>query len=281
MDAGVGVSGAAPSGKPQPAALVPNELWLVPIACRLARHCASHVHFIRHFWFNVAAMIWILLLLALLAIVFGPALWAKWVLAAYGDERAYFPGTAGELARHLLDEADLVAVQVEATDQGDHYDPANKAVRLGRKNHDSRSLSAVVTAAHEVGHALQDRDGYGPLRTRTRLIGATHGIQRIGSGIIMGTILITAFVRSPGLALLGVGAGILTLAISVVIHLVTLPVEFDASFNRAMPILDREGYIPKADLPAAKRILTACALTYVAASLVNLLNLWRWIRYLR
>jgi Zn-dependent membrane protease YugP len=67
----------------------------------------------------------------------------------------------------------------------------------------------------------------------------------------------------------------------VVIHLVTLPVEFDASFNRALPILDRDGYLPKQDLPAARRILKACALTYVAAALVNLLNLWRWIRVFR
>ncbi len=217
----------------------------------------------------------------ILAVVFGPQLWARSVIARYGDDRPYFPGTAGELARHLLDEADLREVEVEPTDQGDHYDPAAKAVRLGRKNHDSRSLSAVVTAAHEVGHALQDRDGYGPLTTRTRLIKATQGIQRIGSALIFGSIFLTAFVHSPALMLLGVLAGIGTLAITVVVHLVTLPVEFDASFNRAMPILDREGYIPKADLPAAKRILKACAYTYVAASLANLLNLWRWIRYLR
>ena len=71
------------------------------------------------------------------------------------------------------------------------------------------------------------------------------------------------------------------MASAVVIHLVTLPVEFDASFNRALPILDRGGYLPRSDLPAARRILKACALTYVASSLAGLLNLWRWIRYLR
>lgn len=220
-------------------------------------------------------------LIVILAVVFGPRLWARSVIARHGDERAYFPGTAGELARHLLDQAGLREVEVEPTDQGDHYDPAAKAVRLGRKNHDGRSLSAVVTAAHEVGHALQDRDGYVPLATRTRLIKATHGIQRLGSVLIFGSIILTAFVHSPALALIGVLAGIGTLAISVLVHLVTLPVEFDASFNRALPILDREGYIPKSDLPAARRILKACAYTYVAASLANLLNLWVWIRYLR
>lgn len=216
-----------------------------------------------------------------LAIVFGPSLWARGVLSWYGDERPSFPGTGGELARHLLDEAGLAEVEVETTDGGDHYDPIKKAVRLTRANLDGRSLTAVVSAAHEVGHAIQDRDGYGPLNTRTRLIKSTNAIQRIGSAIIFGTMILSGVARSPPLALLGVAAGILTLAISVMIHLVTLPVEFDASFNRALPELDRGGYLPKADLPAARRILRACALTYVAASLADLLNLWRWIRYLR
>jgi Zn-dependent membrane protease YugP len=68
---------------------------------------------------------------------------------------------------------------------------------------------------------------------------------------------------------------------SVVVHLVTLPVEFDASFARALPVLDRGGYIPKHDLAAARGILHACALAYVAGALASLLNLWRWIRFLR
>ena len=229
----------------------------------------------------MGVMLMILGAVLLLAIVFGPSLWARGVLAHYGDERSDFPGTGGELARHLLDEAGLGEVEVEAADSGDHYDPEKKAVRLTRGNLEGRSLTAVVTAAHEVGHAIQDRDGYGPLKTRTRLIKSTAAVQRLGSAIIFGTMILSGVVRSPVLALLGVGAGILTLATSVVIHLVTLPVEFDASFKRALPELDRGGYLPKADLPAARRILRACALTYVAASLTDLLNLWRWIRYLR
>ena len=81
--------------------------------------------------------------------------------------------------------------------------------------------------------------------------------------------------------LLGLVAGVLTMAVSVVVHLVTLPVEYDASFRRALPILDQGGYLPPEDMPAARRILRACALTYVAASLASLLNLWRWIRFIR
>jgi len=75
--------------------------------------------------------------------------------------------------------------------------------------------------------------------------------------------------------------GLGTLGIPVLVHLLTLPTEFDASFNRALPLLSSGNYIPPEDIPAAKKILTACALTYVAASLMGLLNVWRWIRILR
>ena len=226
-------------------------------------------------------MPWIILLVLLLAVVFGPSLWVRAVLARHGDDRPDYPGTGGELARHLLDEAGLAEVAVEATDRGDHYDPVAKTVRLRRENFDGRSLTAVTVAAHEVGHALQDGDGYIPLRARTQMTKSIGGLQRLGSMIVFAAFALGAISGSPGLALLGVGAGIVTMGSAVVIHLVTLPVEFDASFNRALPILDQGGYLPPGDLPAARRILRVCALTYVASSLASLLNLWRWIRFLR
>ena len=226
-------------------------------------------------------MPYLIVIIAILLIVFGPAAWTKLVMKANSQDRPDFPGTGGELARHLLDEAGLREVAVEVTDLGDHYHPEEKAVRLSRDNHDGRSLTAVAVAAHEVGHALQDRDHYGPLRTRTRLIKSTNTLQRTGSIILLATPIVAGLVRSPAVMLLQIGAGIMVMASAVVVHLVTLPVEFDASFKRALPILDRGGYLPKEDLPAARRLLRAAALTYVSSSLVSLLNLWRWIRYLR
>ena len=218
---------------------------------------------------------------AVLAAVFGPSLWAGAVLRWHAGDRPDYPGTGGELARHLLDEGGLHGVTVEPTDQGDHYDPTDKAVRLKPENLDGRSLTAVATAAHEVGHALQDRDDYAPLHRRGRLVRSTFVFQKIGSMVLIGAPLLGALTRSPGLFMLEVAAGIMVMAISVVVHLATLPVEFDASFNRALPILDRQGYLPPDDMPAARRVLRACALTYVAASLSSLLNLWHWIRVLR
>ena len=164
---------------------------------------------------------------------------------------------------------------------GDHYDPQAKAVRLSQANHDGRSLTAVAVAAHEVGHALQDRDGYGPLHTRTELVRMSAVVRRVGSILIFASPVLAMIARSPAVGLLGIGAGIMTLGINVIIHLITLPVEFDASFGRALPLLKEGRYLEDADLPAAHSILKACALTYVAASLSALLSLATWIRYLR
>lgn len=226
-------------------------------------------------------MPYLLIIVAIVMVVYGPALWTRMVMRSNAQDRPDFPGTGGELARHLLDEAGLAEVGVERTDLGDHYDPDKKAVRLTKDNYEGRSLTAVAVAAHEVGHALQDRDSYGPLRARTRMVRSVRGVQRTGSIILFATPVVAMIVRSPALFLLQIGAGILTMGSSVIVHLVTLPVEFDASFNRALPILDRGGYLAKEDLPAARRLLRAAALTYVSASLASLLNLWQWLRYLR
>jgi Zn-dependent membrane protease YugP len=163
-------------------------------------------------------MPWLLLIILVLAVVFGPSLWAKAVLAHHADDRPDYPGTGGELARHLLDRAGLEEVAVERTDRGDHYDPEAKAVRLTPGNLDGRSLTAVTAATHEVGHALQDRDGYGPLATRTRLVKSIGKWQRIGSIIIFATFGLGLASASPSLAAFGAGAGVATMASAVIIH---------------------------------------------------------------
>ncbi len=91
----------------------------------------------------------------LLALVFGPQFWVQWAMKRHGGERPDLPGTGGELARHLLDEAGLQSVPVEETEIGDHYDPEARAVRLLPQNLAGRSVTAVAIAAHEVSHAIQ------------------------------------------------------------------------------------------------------------------------------
>lgn len=224
----------------------------------------------------------ILLLGAVLVIaaVFGPQLWAHYILKRHSRHRDEIPGTGGELAVHLIENSKLDGVTVERIPGGDHYDPVAKVVRLSEAVHDGKSLTAVVVAAHEVGHAIQDRFGYAPLKWRTRLVTVAALSERLGAIILIALPFVTALTRVPATGALMLAGGLAVLLIPVVVHFVTLPVEFDASFRRALPILAL-GYVPREELPAARRILTACALTYVAASLAALLNFWRWIYFLR
>ena len=222
----------------------------------------------------------IVLMLVVVAVVFLPGVWAKYVLAKYSRERSEIPGTGGELAKHLIAACGLDDVKLERIEHGDHYDPIAKTVRLGAANFDQKSLTAITVAAHEVGHAIQDHIGYPPLQLRTKLVTFAQIAEKFGAVILLALPVITVISRAPvaGFLTFIIGAGILL--IPVLVHLVTLPVEFDASFNRALPILD-ERYVPSEEMPAARRILRACALTYVAASLATLLNVWRWIAILR
>ena len=119
---------------------------------------------------------------ALFALIVGPQFWIKWVMAKHAVERTDFPGTGAELARHLLKEAGVEDVRVEITEAGDHYSPAEKMVRLSKANYEGMSVTAAAVAAHEVGHALQDRDGYLPLHLRQRLVGYAVTIERVGIG---------------------------------------------------------------------------------------------------
>jgi Zn-dependent membrane protease YugP len=222
-----------------------------------------------------------LVLVILLAIVFGPQWWVRSVLARHGGERADFPGTGAELARHLLDEAGLSQVKVERTDVGDHYDPLAHAVRLLPQHHDGRSVSAVAVAAHEVSHALQHARGERPFALRFALVTRLSWLDRIASGILLLAPIVFLAVKAPVLLVVQLIAGFLLLAIRIVVHLATLPVEFDASFGKALPAIARGGYLSASDLPAARSVLRAAAWTYVAAALATLLDVARWFRMLR
>lgn len=221
------------------------------------------------------------LVLLLLVAVFGPGIWVQRVLARYSEPADRYNGTGAQLARHLLDKYGLVSVRVEQTEAGDHYDPETRTVRLTPDKFDGRSLTAITVAAHEVGHALQDHGNYGPLRWRTRLVKATRGIERIGAGVLLISPILGLLTRVPSIGLLTFAAGLITLGTSAVVHFITLPTEFDASFARALPMLDEHRVLKSVDRPHARKLLTAAALTYVSASLMSLLNIARWLAILR
>ena len=219
--------------------------------------------------------------LLLLAAIFGPGIWVQRVLARYSEPADRYTGTGAEVARHLLDRNGLSSVKVEQTDAGDHYDPDARAVRLTPDKYDGRSLTAITVAAHEVGHALQDQGKYGPLRWRTRLVKATRGIERIGAGVLLLSPFLGLVTRVPSIGLFTFAAGFVTLGTSALVHFITLPTEFDASFARALPMLDEHRVLKTVDRPHARKLLTAAALTYVSASLMSLLNIARWLMILR
>lgn len=224
----------------------------------------------------------VILLIALIAIIYAPSIWAKATFKRYSKPRDDIPGNGASLARHLLEKLDMAHVKVEKTDKaGDHYDPTDKVVRLSPNNYNDRSLTAITVAVHEVGHAIQDHKNESMFTARIKLIGITHIIQQIGGWLLVLLPILAIISRNPILGLLTVLAGIAVMGISVIVHLVTLPVELDASFNKALPILFEGNYIEEKDRPAARRILKAAALTYVAASLASLLNFWRWFSLFR
>jgi uncharacterized protein len=223
-------------------------------------------------------MIAIVFMIALVLLSIVPQLWVTGVIKRHGRERSDFPGTGGEFARHLLDGMKLHDVKVERTDLGDHYDSEAKAVRLMEPHLNGRSLSAVVIAAHEVGHAMQDATGYPPLRARVAMAKKLQWIDRIFPWLMGLSMLLTVIGRSPVLLFMGIGIGLLLRLIGVAMLVLSLPSEYDASFRRALPVLKAGRYISDRDLSAARHILSAAALTYVAAAAMSLINVLRWIK---
>ena len=223
----------------------------------------------------------ILLLIVVIAIIFGPQWWAQYTFKRYSKIQDNLQGTGGELARHLLDRFDMSHVKVEKTDpNSDHYDPTDQVVRLSPDNFDNKSLTAVAVAAHEVGHAIQHHRNEPLLAWRSRLAVFANAVQKFGVAAMVLMPAVTAVTRTPALGGLLFFIGIGSMFMASIVHLITLPVETDASFNKALPILE-SGYIDANDIPKVRRILRAAALTYLAGSLSSLLNLWRWIAILR
>jgi len=224
----------------------------------------------------------LLIILFLLLLVFGPQWWAQYTFRRYAEVLPRIPGTGAELARHLLDQFGMQDVPVEKTKQGgDHYDPEVRAVRLSPDNYDHKSLTAVAVAAHEVGHAIQHQRNEPKLALRHRLVKVAQTTQQLGAGAMFLLPVALAITRAPSAGLVMAAIGLGSMASATLVHLVTLPVEVDASFGKALPVLMAGHYIQPEDEIAVRRVLRAAAFTYVASSLASLLNLARWLAFLR
>jgi uncharacterized protein len=226
-------------------------------------------------------MFYLIVLVFLVLLLIGPQWWVHRVMTKYNQQdEANFPGSGGELARHLLDLYSLQQVTVEETDIGDHYDPSDRAVRLSYDKLSGKTLTAITTAAHEVGHALQDAADEPLFLWRFRLGNYSVMIQRLGSFLLFAAPFVTLISWTPSIGIVSAIAAFMVMGSNVLLQLLTLPVELDASFKKALPLL-KNGYLTPEQYSRAERILRAAAFTYLSASLAGMLNFWQWLRILR
>ncbi len=176
--------------------------------------------------------------------------------------------SGAEAARKILLNNNLQNVEIRKSDGklSDHYDPKNKTLNLSSEVYNNKSVSAVGVAAHEVGHAIQDKENYKPLSLRASLVPAAN----IGSSFGMPLAIFGFFIRADFLIM----TGFVLFSAAFLFHLVTLPVEFNAS-NRAISSLKSTNLLTDKEIKGAKKVLKAAAFTYVATTLVALANMLR------
>jgi hypothetical protein len=212
-------------------------------------------------------------------LIVGPALILSivaqiWVKRSFGKYSKVTTGgglTGAEVAQRVVQNAGL-GVRVERVTGflSDHYDPRSRVLRLSPEVFDGRSISSVGVAAHEAGHALQHARGYLPLQWRSALVPITSVGSNLAWPLLMiGFIIMTMM---PALGMKVVLAGIALFSLAVVFQLITLPVEFDAS-RRAVAVLAGQGFVSAVELEGVKKVLTAAAMTYVAAAAAAVLQL--------
>lgn len=178
--------------------------------------------------------------------------------------------TGYQMAKEILTRNGINNIEIEKIDGEltDHYDPRKKVLRLSNENFRGGSMAALGVAAHEVGHALQHKDGYVPLTIRNSIV----PVVSFGSTMAFPLLLIGIFMSISSL----IEIGIVLFAGVVLFHIITLPVEFNAS-SRAIVELRRSGYFQDDEIAVSRKVLNAAAMTYIAATAVAALNLIRMI----
>jgi Zn-dependent membrane protease YugP len=225
----------------------------------------------------------LLIIGAILAIlVYVPSFWVRHVMEKHGVDNSDFPGTGGELAQHLVTRFQLEGISVEETDPfRDHFDPGEGVVRLSPDNFNGKSVTAIAVAAHEVGHAIQFHRREQIFELRQRYMPKAVTLNREGIAIMWCLPIVGFLLKSPFAIGAIIGLSLLLQLAGAMTYLIVLPEEWDASFNKALPILVQGEYISPTHLPAVKTVLRAAALTYFSAALANVLNIARWLMILR
>ena len=210
-------------------------------------------------------------LIVLLSISILPVIWINYVFKKNDEILPNMPFNGIEFGNQLIKELELKDVCLEKTLIGDHYDLDQRKVKVGEDRLRKKSLTSISIICHEIGHAIQHAENYTPLITRTKLVKNTLWINKIAFAVIyigLPIIFATGYLPLIKVCILLI---LLSLFIGVVIHLVTLEVELDASFNKAMPIIKKK--IPAVYHDSCRSILRAAAFTYVVGVFKNLISL--------
>jgi len=214
------------------------------------------------------------MMMILIIFAFGLTIWAQFKVKGTFKKWSTVPTTSGltgyQAARRMLDNNGLHDVPIEpiAGSLTDHYDPINRVVRLSEPVYYESSISAVSVACHEIGHAIQHNESYPFLVARHKIFPVVNFASGIAPFLLIGGFLLGMM----NLALIG----IIFFACTVTFQLITLPVEFNAS-NRARDLMVSEGFITNEEENGVAKVLNSAALTYVAAALLSLLELVRFV----
>ncbi|RZO05056.1 MAG: zinc metallopeptidase [SAR92 clade bacterium] len=200
----------------------------------------------------------------------APSLWLKYTFKKNDRVLEEMPFSPRELGNTILKELEITTVSFEETKTFDHYDPESKTVRLLADRFDRKSLTAISIICHEIGHAIQDHNDYKPLKQRTDIIKKTSWLSRISNTVML--FAVPAILATGAYSFLKICVIIISIStlIGLFTHLITLEVEIDASFNRAMPILQEK--IPHMYHDACRSVLKAAAFTYVASVFANVFS---------
>ena len=216
-------------------------------------------------------MIIMIVIFLFFIITFAPIVWVNYVFKKNDKILPNMPFDAYEFGEQLIKELKLSNVRIEKTLIGDHYDLDEKKVKVHEDRFKRKSLTSISVICHEIGHAIQHSEDYSPLITRTKLVKNTQWINKIsmyliyvGFPVIFATGLLSLIKVCVLLILLSALTG-------VIVHLITLEVEFDASFNKAYPIIKQK--IPEVYHDSCRSVLRAAAFTYVVGVFKNLISL--------
>ena len=224
----------------------------------------------------------ILYIIFLFILFIAPIIWYNYVFKKNDNILINMPFNGFEFGRELLQEHNLDDVKIESTKLGDHYDLINKKVMVLEDRLKKKSLTSITIICHEIAHAIQHKENYKPLKRRNVIIKSTAWITQLGSGILLIGFPIIFATGSYGFIKICLAVAGLSLLISALIHIITLDVEIDASFNKAYPIIKQK--VPAEYHQACRSILLAAALTYVIGvfrSFFSLRFIWMLITRMR